>query len=51
MVFKMQFIAKQQYIKDQGNKNDQLEKAYKWISENHEKMFGKQFTSVKDIEG
>ena len=38
-------------MKDQGQKNDILERVFRWVSDNHEKMCGKTFNSISEIEG
>ena len=44
-------MCKVKHLKDMGNKNDQLERVFRWISENHETMHGRRFNSLKEIEG
>ena len=50
-VYKTRFLCKVKHLKDMGNKNDQLERVFRWISENHEAMHGRRFNSLSEIEG
>ena len=50
-VYKTRFLCKVKHLKDQGNKNDLLEKVFRWVSENHDKTYGRRINSLKEIEG
>ena len=50
IIFQASFLTRMTFLRDQGMKNDLLEKTNRWIEENYEKMYGKQFKSLDQIE-